>query len=75
MPPDARLCYAPYIDAARRSDERAGRRGIAPEQVAEVIAHAVRSPQPKTRYLVGQDARLCALAMWLLPDRVMDWIT
>ena len=72
MPPDARLRYAPYIDAARRSGERAGRRGIAPEHVAAVIAHAVRSPQPKTRYLVGRDARLRALAMRLLPDRVMD---
>lgn len=75
MPPEARRLYAPYIEAARRSGEQAGRRGIAPERVAEAIAHAVRSPRPKTRYLVGRDARLYASAMRLLPDRAIDLLT
>lgn len=72
MPPEARRIYAPYIEAARRSGKQAGRRGIAPGRVAEAIAHAVRSPRPKTRYFVGRDARLLAVARRLLPDRVMD---
>ncbi len=75
MPPEAQRLYAPYIEAARRSGEQAGRRGIAPERVAEAIAHAVRSPRPRTRYLVGRDARLLAIAMRLLPDRVIDLLT
>lgn len=75
MPPEAQRLYAPYIAAARRSGQRAGRRGIAPERVAEAIAHAVRSPRPRTRYFVGRDARLRAAAMRLLPDRVTDRLT
>lgn len=75
MPSDAQDRYAPYIEAARRTGERAGRRGIPPAQVAEAIAHAVRSPRPKARYLVGRDARVRALAMRLLPGRVIDRFT
>ncbi len=75
MPPDARARYAPYVEAARRSGERAGRGGIAPERVAEAVAHAVRARRPKTRYFVGRDARMRALAVRLLPDRLMDTLT
>ncbi len=28
--------------------------------------------RPRTRYLVGRDAKLMALFHWLLPDRVFD---
>ncbi|TAJ19683.1 MAG: SDR family oxidoreductase [Dehalococcoidia bacterium] len=75
MPRDARASYAPYIEAARRSGENAGRRGIPAERVAEVIAHAVRSARPRARYFVGRDARLRALAMRILPDRLIDALT
>lgn len=75
MPPEAQRLYTPYFEAARRTGERAGRRGIAPEQVARAIAHAVRSPRPKARYFVGRDARLRAFAMRLLPGWVIDQMT
>ena len=48
------------------------RRGIPPDAVAKAIEHALASPRPKTRYIVGVDARLqAALATWM-PDRVTD---
>lgn len=75
MPADAHERYAPYIEAARRSGEKARRNGIAPERVAEAIAHAVRSPKPKTRYFVGRDARLRAIAIRVLPYRVTNRLT
>jgi hypothetical protein len=45
---------------------------IAPENVARVIEHALTAARPKTRYLVGRDAKIQALLVWLLPDRARD---
>ena len=63
-----------YGEAMRFNLESATRRrgGASPQRVAEVIAQALTSPRPKTRYLVGWDVRLGALLAWLLPDRWMD---
>lgn len=75
MSSDASERYAPYIEAARRAGENAARRGIPAGRVAEAVAHAVRSPRPRSRYFVGQDARLRALAMRVLPTRLVDMLT
>jgi NAD(P)-dependent dehydrogenase (short-subunit alcohol dehydrogenase family) len=49
-----------------------GARGVQPEKVAEVIGHALTADRPKTRYLVGTDARAMVLVRRLLPDRLTD---
>ncbi|MFL5845020.1 MAG: SDR family oxidoreductase [Solirubrobacteraceae bacterium] len=41
---------------------------IAPEKVADVIEHALTSPKPKDRYLIGKDARQQVLAR-----RILGW--
>jgi NAD(P)-dependent dehydrogenase (short-subunit alcohol dehydrogenase family) len=46
--------------------------GVPPERVAEVITRAVTVARPRTRYLVGRDARITARLAALLPDRVLD---
>jgi NAD(P)-dependent dehydrogenase (short-subunit alcohol dehydrogenase family) len=43
-----------------------------PQVVAEAILHALSAPRPKTRYLVGSNARVIAFLRWLLPDRLLD---
>jgi NAD(P)-dependent dehydrogenase (short-subunit alcohol dehydrogenase family) len=43
-----------------------------PEVVAEVIAKAVQSAKPRTRYVVGGGARGILLAERILPDRGFD---
>jgi NAD(P)-dependent dehydrogenase (short-subunit alcohol dehydrogenase family) len=43
-----------------------------PEVVAEVIAKAVQSPRPRTRYPAGGGARAILLAERILPDRGFD---
>lgn len=48
------------------------RRGVAPDLVVDAVLHALESERPRTRYLVGSDARIRALQRWLLPDRWAD---
>jgi NAD(P)-dependent dehydrogenase (short-subunit alcohol dehydrogenase family) len=47
-------------------------RGAPPEKVARVVAHALTASRPRTRYLVGADARAMAVLKKLLPDRLRD---
>jgi NAD(P)-dependent dehydrogenase (short-subunit alcohol dehydrogenase family) len=64
--------YGKRIASFREIALETGRRGIEPERVAEVITHALTAKRPKTRYLVGRDAKLNARVRKLLPDRVFD---
>jgi NAD(P)-dependent dehydrogenase (short-subunit alcohol dehydrogenase family) len=66
--------YGKAIEAYREVARKTGERGIAPEKVAERIEHALSARRPRTRYLVGADARGQALAKKLLPDRLVDWL-
>jgi NAD(P)-dependent dehydrogenase (short-subunit alcohol dehydrogenase family) len=66
--------YGGAIDAYREVARRTGERGIPPEKVAARIEHALSARRPRTRYLVGADARGQALASRVLPDRLVDWI-
>ncbi len=47
-------------------------RGVPPEQVAQTIVRALRTPRMKARYVVGRDARAMLLAKSLLPAHVFD---
>lgn len=64
--------YARILDRLRADTGGAPERAIAPERVARVIHKALTARRPRTRYLVGWDARLAAWARWLLPDRAFD---
>jgi NAD(P)-dependent dehydrogenase (short-subunit alcohol dehydrogenase family) len=63
-----------YGDAIARERARANlpARGISSEQVAGVIVQALETARPRTRYVVGPDARLIARLRSLLPDSLMD---
>jgi NAD(P)-dependent dehydrogenase (short-subunit alcohol dehydrogenase family) len=65
--------YGQTIERFRAAVRRTADRGIAPEKVAGAVAHALTARRPRTRYLVGADARGQALARRLLPDRAFDW--
>jgi len=41
------------------------------ERVAEAVEHALTAQRPKTRYVVGRDAKIRA-AIERLPDRLRD---
>jgi hypothetical protein len=48
------------------------RRGVEPQKVADVVAHALTAEKPKTRYVVGVDARVQGLLRATLTDRALD---
>jgi NAD(P)-dependent dehydrogenase (short-subunit alcohol dehydrogenase family) len=49
--------------------------GSSPDVIARVVAKAVTSRRPRTRYVVGRGARPILLARRLLPDRGFDCLT
>jgi len=70
--PRVRELYGAAIAQVNEYSARLAERGIAPEKVAGAIARALTAARPRTRYLVGPDARLQALAKKVSPDRVRD---
>jgi NAD(P)-dependent dehydrogenase (short-subunit alcohol dehydrogenase family) len=66
--------YGNGIKAYREVARKTGERGIPPERVAVKIEHALGARRPRTRYLVGADARGQAFLSRVLPDRLVDWI-
>lgn len=66
--------YGEAITAMRRAAAQTGRRGIPAEHVARAVEHALTAAHPRTRYLVGRDARIRAVLAALIPDRVRDRI-
>lgn len=57
-----------FRDTLRSADEH----GKAPEDVAEVIAEALTTKKPDTRYVVGADGKLVTALRPLIPDRIAD---
>jgi NAD(P)-dependent dehydrogenase (short-subunit alcohol dehydrogenase family) len=72
MAPAVAQRYAGISDALRSIAARAEREGLPPEAVAEVVGRAVTARRPRTRYVVGREARVQAVLTRLLPDRAMD---
>jgi NAD(P)-dependent dehydrogenase (short-subunit alcohol dehydrogenase family) len=63
--------YRPRIEAFRARAAARARKAAPADRVAQAVEHALTSGRPKTRYLVGRDARIRA-AIERLPDRLRD---
>ena len=72
FPPEAKRLYGKQMDAARQALIDTAERGIDPEKVGKVIAKAIGSDKPKTRYLVGADAKVMGRVRGLVSDRRLD---
>jgi NAD(P)-dependent dehydrogenase (short-subunit alcohol dehydrogenase family) len=71
FPAEAAELYGERVGKFRRlAAERAGN-AVPAFEVAKAVAHALTSPKPKTRYIVGPDAKRRA-RVERLPDRVRD---
>ena len=64
--------YGETIERFRAAVKRTAERGIPPEKVAKSIFRALTAGRPRTRYVVGADARGQAIARRVLTDRAFD---
>ncbi|HEX6715104.1 MAG TPA: SDR family NAD(P)-dependent oxidoreductase [Thermoleophilaceae bacterium] len=71
-PPELRERYGDVMNRVQTEIEKNKTDGVPPSEVAEAVAHALTAAKPKTRYLVGRDAKIRARVAHVLPDRVMD---
>jgi NAD(P)-dependent dehydrogenase (short-subunit alcohol dehydrogenase family) len=71
MPAQSQVLYGREVAAMQEFARSA--KGLEPEAVARVVVRALTAARPKTRYVVGADARLGVL-LSRLPDRVRDWV-
>jgi NAD(P)-dependent dehydrogenase (short-subunit alcohol dehydrogenase family) len=74
IPPELQREYGHMPAAFEKTLHQTEQRGVAPELVAETIEKALTARRPRTRYLVGRDARAMVLGKALLPDRLFDLI-
>lgn len=74
LPPGTLALYGERIKNFREMTNVQARNSSPPEMVAACVEHAMTAARPKTRYLVGKNARILAFARWLLPDRTFDRI-
>lgn len=73
MPPEVERLYGRLIEGLRRETVKIEQKtGIEPRAVAEVIGKALTAKRPRTRYLVGTDAKIRGPVAKFMPDRLMD---
>jgi NAD(P)-dependent dehydrogenase (short-subunit alcohol dehydrogenase family) len=72
MPPEAATLYGERLGKfAALAASRSASKAQPVEAVADAVEHALTAAKPKTRYMVGPDAKLRA-RMQRLPDRLRD---
>jgi NAD(P)-dependent dehydrogenase (short-subunit alcohol dehydrogenase family) len=70
--PRARELYGTAIGAVLDAARTLSKQAIAPQAVSKAIHHALTARRPRTRYLVGTDARVQAVLARFVPDRARD---
>jgi NAD(P)-dependent dehydrogenase (short-subunit alcohol dehydrogenase family) len=72
FPPELAERYGERIEKFRRlAQQRSSEHGVPPFEVAKAVEHALTAETPRTRYIVGPDAKRRARVQ-LLPDRLRD---
>jgi NAD(P)-dependent dehydrogenase (short-subunit alcohol dehydrogenase family) len=72
LPPEGQQLYGGDLATFLETVQREGASGIPAGAVAEAVIHAFTAKVPRTRYLVGDDARQVARLRRLLGDRLLD---
>jgi len=72
LPESALDLYGQAMNTVRQKMQTIAARGISADIVAQAVVHALTAKQPKTRYLIGQDAKIQAVLKHILPDKLHD---
>jgi len=67
--------YGDAFQAYRKFAARNAAGAVSCDAVSRAIFHALTARSPRTRYLVGTDARIFGRLAWIFPDRVVDFVT
>jgi NAD(P)-dependent dehydrogenase (short-subunit alcohol dehydrogenase family) len=73
-PPEREALYGKAIERYRKVMRDTAERGIPPERVAKTIEHALTASRPRSRYLVGLDAKVQARLKLVVPAPAWDRI-
>jgi NAD(P)-dependent dehydrogenase (short-subunit alcohol dehydrogenase family) len=71
FPPEAAELYGARVDKFRRLAAARSSEAVPAVEVAKAVAHALTAARPRTRYVVGPDAKRRARVQ-MLPDRLRD---
>ena len=72
VPPETFLLYAEAIEAVKKRAVHAAKNAVSPVEVARAVEHALTAAKPRTRYVVGREAKMRAAMALFVPDRVRD---
>lgn len=64
--------YGPALAERRQLLTRLNSSGSSPEKVSDAVLHALLSPRPKKRYVIGSGTRIKLAIAKLLPDGLRD---
>lgn len=74
LPPVALEEYAEALDTFAKGLAMNAKNAVDADVVAKVVDHALTAARPRTRYLVGKDAKAVGALGRVLPDRALDAI-
>jgi NAD(P)-dependent dehydrogenase (short-subunit alcohol dehydrogenase family) len=72
MTPDQHNRYDPLINAITNQAQEFARDGVPAANAARIIADAITTKSPRTRYTIGRDAAIITRLTRLAPDRLLD---
>jgi NAD(P)-dependent dehydrogenase (short-subunit alcohol dehydrogenase family) len=71
-PPEIFELYAEAIEAVKKTAAHAAKNAVSPVDVARAVEHALTAAKPRTRYVIGREAKIRAAMALFVPDRVRD---
>lgn len=74
LSPQALKDYDKLIHQVRKASAKAGEEGDDPQLCADVVRTALNAPRPRTRYIVGRNAKIGLFLRRIFSDRRMDMI-